>query len=136
MSNHSCLTDPEFEKQFKQTTLPSEDFTHEAHLRLAWIYLTKYGLQKATEKLCEEIRQFDQTHGDGTKFNQTVTVASAHTINHFIKRSHAEDFSVFIGEFPRLLTHFKEIVQSHYSFDIFTDPECKTIYRLPDLQPF
>ena len=37
MEQHYTLTDNEFEKQFQTSSLDPAIFTHEAHLRLAWI---------------------------------------------------------------------------------------------------
>lgn len=37
-----------FIKAFEDATLPYEDWTHEAHLRMAWTYITEYGKEKAT----------------------------------------------------------------------------------------
>jgi hypothetical protein len=40
---HFSLTDIEFENQFENGTLKPELFSHEAHVRLAWIHIKKYG---------------------------------------------------------------------------------------------
>jgi hypothetical protein len=41
---HLDLSDNEFEKQFINCELSPDIFSHEAHLRLAWINIKKMGL--------------------------------------------------------------------------------------------
>ena len=36
-----------FLKAFEDATLPFEDWTHEAHLRMAWNYIKEYGKEGA-----------------------------------------------------------------------------------------
>jgi len=133
---HHLLTDQQFEKQFKNCTLSPNLFTHEAHLRLAYIHLTKYGLNKAIKNLCKQIANFDQKFGDGTKFNKTVTIASAQIVHHFINKSKSVYFRNLLKEFPRLKNNFLSLVKSHYTKDIFNDKKAKQEYLEPDLLPF
>lgn len=136
ITNHFQLTDIEFERRFESTDLPPNLFTHEAHIRLAWIHILKYGEEKAVSKICEQILNFDNVHGKGDKFHMTVTVAAVKMVNHFIKKSQSNDFKVFIKEFPRLKAAFKELLEFHYGFDIFSSEKAKVDFVTPDLLPF
>ena len=40
--------DEAFIQAFEDTTLPFEDWTHEAHLRMAWNYIREHGKEAAT----------------------------------------------------------------------------------------
>ena len=44
---HHLLTNDEFEEKFESCTLPACYFTHEAHLRLAYIHIKKHGVKQA-----------------------------------------------------------------------------------------
>ncbi|RDY61687.1 hypothetical protein [Flagellimonas nanhaiensis] len=136
MNDHYQLSDSDFEKKFEDCSLEPSLFNHEAHVRLAWVYIKKYGEAIAIQKICEDIKRFDRTHGDGNKFHVTLTVASVKAVNHFIKKSSSSSFKAFIGEFPRLKTSFKELLDQHYGFNVLSDEKAKTIYVLPDLVPF
>ncbi len=133
---HHLLSNQEFEEKFKNCALNSVLFTHEAHLRLSYIYITNYGLDKAIENLCEQIANFDQKFGDGTKFNKTVTIASAQVMNHFINKSESTSFKELLNEFPNLKNNFLGLLKSHYTLDIFNDKKAKQEYLEPDLLPF
>ncbi|HHC78969.1 MAG TPA: hypothetical protein ENK46_03740 [Flavobacteriia bacterium] len=133
---HLLLTNQQFEEKFKNCTLSPVLFTHEAHLRLAYIHIKKYGLAKAIKNLCHQISTFDKTFGDGTKFNKTVTIAATKVVYHFINKSKSVDFRGMIEEFPRLKSNFLGLIKSHYTLDIFNDKKAKRVYLEPDLLPF
>lgn len=136
MSSHLAINDNELEVRFTNCTLDPELFIHEAHLRLAWIHVKKYGQEQAANNICEQIAKFDKTFGDGTKFNLTVTVASIKVTDHFLNKTTSTTFNEFISEFPRLKTNFKDLLAFHYSTDIFKDEKAKHSYLEPDLLPF
>ena len=137
MKTHFELSDNEFETQFRECTFPPQLFSsHEAHLRLAWIHIKKYGIDQACENLCAQILKFDQTFDKGDKFHYTLTVAAARVVYHFMLKSKADTFEGFIQEFPRLKTHFKELLDQHYQVDVFSSEEARVRYLEPDLLPF
>ena len=136
LNHHYQLNDSDFEQRFQDCSLEPSLFNHEAHVRLAWVYIKKYGEAVAIQKICEDIRRFDQTHGDGNKFHVTLTVASVKAVNHFIKKSSSSSFKAFISEFPRLKTSFKELLGQHYGFNVLVNEKAKTTYIHPDLVPF
>lgn len=136
MENHYQLTDAEFEKQFEACTLNADWFTHEAHLRLAWIHIRQYGLEQAIENVCSQLIRYTESLGARDKYNKTVTVAALKAVDHFMKRSAADNFNDLILEFPRLKTEFKKLMSAHYGIDIFKLAHAKEEYLEPDLLPF
>ena len=136
MEPHFTLTDTEFEVQFENCTLDPAIFTHEAHLRLAWIHVNKYGVEKAVQNVCMQLMAFVNFVGAGDKYNQTLTVAAVKAVAHFINKSGHNNFAKFITDFPRLKYNFKELMQAHYSIDIFQSEKAKKEFLQPDLLPF
>ena len=136
MERHWKLSDEEFEEKFTTCNFRPLWFTHEAHLRLAWIYITKYGSEIAFEKYSSQLQEFAKKYNADGKYNATVTFASIQIMNHFINQSDAYDFQDFINEFPQLKTNFKQVMQTHYSGDVFTSKEAKQNILQPDLVPF
>ncbi len=136
MNTHLNLTNLEFETQLENCTFKPELFSHEAHIRLAWIHVTKYGVEQASINLCKQIKIFDITFDDGTKYNKTITIACVKAVNHFVQKSKSVVFKDFILEFPRLITNFKELLNQHYSFDIYHSKLAKEEFLEPDLLPF
>ena len=136
MENYFNLSDLEFENQFANCTLNPELFSHEAHLRLAWIHITKYGIDKAEENIQTQLKNFVQFVGASDKYNKTLTIVAIKAVNHFILQSKSNHFNNFIIEFPQLKTAFKPLINSHYSIDIFNSEKAKTEFIKPDVSPF
>lgn len=136
MEKHRLLNDIEFEEQFATASLDPTLFSHEAHLRLAWIHIHKYGLEQACENICTQIQQFDLLHGGGKQFNKTVTVAAVKIVFHFIQKSKFKLFTNFIQAFPRLKNNFMDLLNCHYGFNVFSLEKAKKEFLEPDLLPF
>ncbi|MEO9802830.1 MAG: hypothetical protein ABJF04_06265 [Reichenbachiella sp.] len=136
MINHFDLTDNEFEIEFKNCTLSPSMFNHEAHLRLAWIHIDKYGVETAIKNLCDQLIRFVAAVGATDKYNTTLTIASVKMINHFVGQSNSSNFYDFVSEFPQLKSNFKGLISSHYGIDIFNSTKAKKEYIAPDLLPF
>lgn len=129
---HHLLTNDEFEEKFESCTLPATYFTHEAHLRLAYIHIKKHGVKQAIKNISRQIINFDEKFGDGTKFNKRLTIASTKVVEHFMKKTKAVDFKGMLLEFPQLRSNFCDILRKHYKLDFFIQ-EKEEDYSEPDL---
>ena len=127
MNTHFDLTDDEFIRQFRNCQLDPELFTHEAHLRLAWVYLKRYGLDRAVEELPGQFKDFVAYAGASEKYNQTVTIAALKVVQHFVLRSEEDNFQDFIDKNPRLMTDFMQLLAAHYSIDIFSSTRTSSL---------
>ena len=128
------MNDQEFLLQFSNCTLPPELFDHKAHLRLAWLQIKQYGIERAVENCCEHISGFASFHGEHQKFNKTITNASVYAVYHFMEDEHT--FEEFIEKNPQLLSDLKALINSHYSYDIFAVENTRKLFIEPDVQPF
>ena len=136
MQDHFQLNDLEFLKQFKNTSLGPELFTHEAHIRFAYLHIHEYGIDKAISNVSDQILNYATSLGAEHTFNKTVTIAAVKAVYHFMLKSEAEGFKGFITEFPRLKYNFKEILSQHYNIDIYNSDIAKSTFLEPDLIPF
>ena len=136
MEQHFTLTDAAFEEQFATGSLNPALFSHEAHLRLAWIHISKYGEATAIENIREQLQNFVRLVGATSKYNDTLTVAAIKAVYHFMQKAPLATFHEFITAYPRLKTNFKDIIQQHYGFDIFDSVAARAAYIAPDLLAF
>ncbi len=136
MKTHLDFNDSEFEKQFGDGNLDPSLFSHEAHLRLAWIHINTYGMEAACGTISNQILSYVSQLGATDKFYKTLTIAAIKIVYHFLQKSKSYTFQDFIIEFPRLKFNFKELLDSHYGFDIFNSEKAKTEYLEPNLLPF
>ena|SRR5690606_2299924 len=133
---HRLLTDGEFKDQFQNGTFQPTGFIHEAHLRLAWIYIHQYGIDRAVEQVRLQLQKFGALHGASDKYNETVTTASIKAVYHFMLRSQAQNFNDFIAENQGLKYSLKELLLMHYDTNIFADAKAKQEFLEPELLPF
>lgn len=136
MEKHFELSDTEFTLGFENCTLNPELFTHEAHLRLAWIYIQKYGIENAIEVIRKQIQEYATSLGASEKYHETITVASIKAVSFFIKKSESKTFESFINENKQLKTNFKQLLATHYTTDIFNSESAKKDFLEPELDPF
>ena len=135
-TNSNPMSDAEFLEGLERCTLHPSDFTHEAHLRLAWIQIRMFGLETAKMNIEKLLRTYVEHVGAKDKYHQTLTLAAVECVHHFLNKSRSDSFSDFILEFPQLLNNFKALINSHYSFDIFESAEARKDYVEPDVIPF
>lgn len=136
MESHYELNDEQFEILFQSANLPPALFTHEAHLRLAWVHIQKYGCTAAIENITSQIRAYADAIGAAGKYNHTLTIAAVKAVDHFMRKSQSNSFADFIQEFPRLNTNFSDLLAAHYSAAIFQSAKARQAFVEPDLLPF
>lgn len=136
MNTHYTLSDTEFENQFINCNLDPSIFNHAAHLRLAWIYIKKYGLAKAEELIQDQLKKYVAHVGAKDKYHTTLTIVAVKAVAHFIQQSNQSNFKEFIKMHPQLISNFKGLINSHYSFDIFVNDKARKVYLEPDVSAF
>lgn len=136
MEDHQQLSDIDFEDKFADCSLDPKVFTHEAHLRLTWIHIIKYGVDQAIINIPTQIKKYVASLGAQSKYNETVTIAGIKAVNHFIQHSEQDTFAGFISENKQLKEDFKGLLLTHYKTNIFESDLAKKEFIEPELLPF
>ncbi|SNR58811.1 hypothetical protein SAMN06265371_10689 [Lutibacter agarilyticus] len=121
MITKTQLTDDQLLGRIQDCTLDPTDFTHETLLRLTWVLINKYGLDEAIVKNKEIKENYFKTALRNDKFNITLTKAYTEILHHFMERSSTNDFEKLLREFPRLKYNFKNLVKTHYGYNILKE---------------
>lgn len=147
------LSDEEFLRQFEDCTLAYAHWTHRAHLRVAYLYLARFGLAGAIPKVTAGIRAFNQAKGivdtPTGGYHETMTVAWLHLVAAMLAESgptgavspgsppllgpDAPPSLEFLEAQPQLRE--KKLLRLYYSRARFGSPEAKYSFVLPDLAP-
>ncbi len=135
LTSHWQLGDAEFTGLFSNSQLPPVLFTHEAHLRLAYLHIQRYGIDEALETIPAQIASFVDRIGARDKFHMTLTIAAVKVIYHFMQRSSANDVKAFLAGCPELTHHFKDLIGRHYSAEALSYANARVQYTEPDLLP-
>lgn len=121
MITKTQLTDNQLLERIQDCTLDPTDFTHETLLRLTWVLINKYGLNLAIIKNNEIKENYFKNALRNDKFNITLTKAYTEILHHFMERSSTNDFEKLLREFPRLKYNFKNLVKTHYGYNILKE---------------
>ena len=74
------MTDAEFLAAFEACTIPRADWTHEAHVRMAWLYLSRLPFPSALQNARTGIARYNRSLGNTSGYHDTVTVAAVRVI--------------------------------------------------------
>jgi hypothetical protein len=127
------MPDAEFLAIFERGGFPADGFPHRAHLRMAWLYVTSLGSEKAIDKAASGIRNLAKHNGVPNLYHDTITRAWVYAVAVAIGHSSSTTFSDFIEEHPRLLD--KHLLLEHYTKGVLTSPEARAAWVAPDISP-
>jgi hypothetical protein len=115
--------------------IPSEQWTHQSHVRVAFLYLTALPLDEALDRVRAGIRALNHANGVETTatsgYHETITVAWARLVAAAIQEGDALDFEAFAESKPQLLA--KSLLRAYYSKDTLLSPEARARFVEPDL---
>jgi hypothetical protein len=134
------LNDDEFVAAFQHCTLRKTDFHHSDHIRLAFLYVQRYGADAETRFL-DGIRNLAANFGVAAKFHHTITVAwmrlvSAHLDAATLSDSEhcsTQDYPHWIANNAGLLR--KDLLAAHYSTERLGSDAARRAWLEPDLAP-
>jgi hypothetical protein len=115
------MTDKQLIGKIEDCSLDPNLFTHEVLLRMSWILIKKFDIETAIKKNCEIKENYFVNALNSTKFNYTLTKAYTEIMHHFMKNSSAKTFEKLLKEFPRLQYNFKDLVKTHYGYNILKE---------------
>src|SRR5438309_11729327 len=102
-THHPSMTDDEFMRAFESCTLPQEMFHHRDHVRLAWLYLARFGRDQAEVRIAQSIRRYAASHGKARKYHHTMTLAWLKLVEGAANRVPAVGFEGLLAACPDLL---------------------------------
>ena len=135
------MNDQELLENFQDLSLPFKEWTHRAHVRIAYLYLKEHGLDEGIDRIRRGIQAYnaanDVPEGPLSGYNETTTVAFS-TIVHAVLNAYAESHAVgsseeFCDMHPQLLS--KHILRFFYTPERRIVPEAKKKFVEPDLAP-
>ena len=135
MKHEVSNSDLEFRTAFEAGAYAPADFSHRAHVRLAYVYLATNDVERATTLMRNAIVNFLKHHGIAhTKYHETLTQAWILAVFHFMHRTtEASSADQFIERTPLLLD--SRIMMTHYSAERLFAPAARHEFVEPDLDP-
>jgi hypothetical protein len=135
------VDDAELVRQFEACSLPFDQWTHRAHVRVAYTYLQRYPFKEALARIEPNIKRYNAANnvpeGPTSGYNQTTTQALLHLIaavmSAYAKTHPVKNGDEFCDVHPQLMT--KHALRFFYSPARRMEPRTKTEFVEPDLAP-
>jgi len=126
------MTDDEFMAKFEACTLANAEFHHRDHVRMAFLYLSKYPALEAVERFSAALRRFAAANGKPGLYNETVTWAFLFLIRERMARVNARSWQEFADSNPDLLNWEQNILKKYYRPETLKSAAAKAVFILPD----
>jgi hypothetical protein len=123
------MTDETFLAHFEATSLDA--FDHRDHLRVAFAYARRGGIEHAVALAREGLRRFAAAHGEPGRYHETLTTAWARVVGHYALHASEDDFEAFLAAHPRLLE--RDLLCAHYSRERLFSDAARAAFVEPDL---
>jgi hypothetical protein len=131
------MNDEEFLTGFEACTLTRSEWTHEAHLRMAWLYLTRLPWELALERVRLGIQQLNATFRkdqpqlpDG--YHDTITVAFVRLV--VAQLRHNDTFDTFRSRNPELFDRTLTALRQYYSKERLSSDAARRNFIEPDVR--
>jgi hypothetical protein len=125
------MTDDEFRAAFENLTLPRGEWTHAAHVRLAFLYLRSMPADDALATIRERITAFNYAHGNRIGYHETVTAVFVRLIAHALADLADTDFAGLGAARPDLFE--PDLLLRYYSRERLYSPEARARFVSPDV---
>jgi hypothetical protein len=109
------MSDDEFLSDFEAATLPPERWTHEAHIRYAWLQLTAHAYPIALHRVRQGIRHYNAAHGKAGAYHDTITCAFVRLIASAMDATTCWTFQEFRRLHPELFDPYESVLLKYYS---------------------
>lgn len=128
------LPEEELVQDFENCRLPNEMFHHADHIRLAWVYLRRFGESAAAERMAQSIARYAAHHGAAQKLHITITIAWMRLVAAAWRTTpEIARFEAFVDAHPSLLD--QGTLKKYYSAGLLKSPHARTNWVDPDRCP-
>lgn len=126
------MTDDELFDAFISTALPADQFHHEQHVRVAWLFVCRHGMPAAIGEFSEAIKRFAIAKGAHGLYHETITWAFLLIIGERQARQAAATWLEFSTANQDLLSWKPSILERYYSKDFLMSDLARRAFVMPD----
>jgi hypothetical protein len=130
-ASHTFTGHPLFEA-FVDTTLPADQFHHEQHVQVAWMFVCRHGMPAAIGEFSEAIKRFAAAKGAHGLYHETITWAFLLIIGERQARQAAGSWPEFAAANHDLLSWKPSILERYYSTELLMSDLARRAFVMPD----
>jgi len=128
------MNDDEFLKAFEDCTYPRDDWKHKAHVRMAWLYLSRHAFEVGLLKIREGIKRYNAC-SDNHGYKETETQFFVRMIHFKMIRSKVYEFEAFCLQNGDLFASHPPLRAKYYSDQVWRSEAAIHEFVEPDLFP-
>jgi hypothetical protein len=127
------MGDDEFIAHFEAGTLPESRFHHADHVRLAWLYMQRFGLLEALARFAEGLKRLAAQYGKANRYHETITWAYFFLIHERLAlASDPHSWQQFAQDNPDLLAWPNHILARYYRRETLLSDLARRVFILPE----
>lgn len=127
------MIDEEFIAKFEDCTLGNEFFHHSDHVKVAFLYLSRYPALEALQRFSTSLVRFATTHGKPGLYNETISWAFMLLIRERIARAgHPQTWTEFVACNADLLSWKENILKKYYRDETLHSDLARRTFLFPD----
>ena len=131
-ASNNTLAGTELLARFLDTTLPADQFHHEQHAHVAWLFVREHGMPAALGEFTGAIKRFAAAKGAHGLYHETITWAFLLLIAERQARTGAESWQQFAASHPDLLVWKPSILNRYYSKQLLASDLARRAFVFPD----
>lgn len=123
---------------FEDCTLPEAQWNHQAHIRVAYLYLRNHPFDEAFERMRSNLQRYNAARNVPNEphrgYHETLTIAWL-TVVAAVMKHHGlgKDSLDFCAQQPYLLN--RSLLRLYYTRRTIMSPEAKRLFIEPDIAP-
>src|SRR5262245_2637206 len=122
-----------FITEFEACTLSAQEFHHQDHIKLAWLYLQRFSLSETLARFSEGLKRFAATLGKTNLYHETITWAYVLLIRERIERiGRKQSWNEFRESNPDLFDWKNSILKTYYSDETLQSEFARRVFVFPD----
>jgi hypothetical protein len=126
------LDDEALLQGFEDATLPDTAFHHAQHVRVAWIYVDRYGMPAAIQRFTSALKRFAAAKQKPGLYHETITWAYLLLIAERVARRPAAGWEGFVAANQDLLQWKPSILDALYTPETLWSSLARNTFVMPD----
>lgn len=126
------LSDAELLQQFEDTSLPTSLFSHQQHVRAAWLFVRRHGMPAAITAFSDALRRFADAKGAHNLFHVTITWAYLLLIHERQEKCQAVTWDSFAASNADLLAWKPSLLDRFYTAETLWSERARRSFVMPD----
>jgi hypothetical protein len=127
------MTDDEFIAGFEDCSLANESFHHTDHVRMAFLYLSRYPALEALQRFSASLVRFATANGKPQLYHETITWAFLLLIRERVARAGGQQtWAEFSASNRDLLISKDNVLKKYYRDETLSSGLARSTFLFPD----